>query len=335
MAVHGNFQNAPVHKKLMSPLNPRRRIASILFSLLFFPSLCWLFFASCRRENGSSAPPQGSKLAQPAGQKIARRVVTLTPSLTELVWALGAGERVIAVSDYCDYPEAAKLRPRVGSFLSPAIERILALQPDLVLLDGVQAEAATMLTQAGARAVAVPMQDLAQVRAAFTTVGEQLGDRQPQAAALLGDLDRQISMVSARVSSLPPRKTMFVVDRQIGSLRGLVAAGPGSYLDELLRLSGGKNVFSDMGPRYAKVAAEAIVERQPEVILDAIHTDPAGAAARKEDWSALKDVAAVRAGRVHILANRMFVTPGPRLGQALREIAELLHPSQNSPPATP
>lgn len=259
-------------------------------------------------------------------------MVTLTPSLTELVFALGAGDRVVAVSDYCDYPEAAKARPHVGSFLSPAIERILSLQPDLVLLDGVQRDAATMLTQAGARAVAVPMQDLAQVRGAFTVVGEQLGDRQPQAAALLADLDRQIAAVSARVSSLPPRKTMFVVDRQIGSLRGLVAAGPGSYLDELMRLAGGQNVFADMGPRYAKVAAETIEERQPDVILDAIHTDPAGAAARREDWSLLGSVAAVKNGRVHILANRMFVTPGPRLGRALQEIAALLHPPQ--PPIT-
>lgn len=254
----------------------------------------------------------------------------MTPSLTELVFALGAGDRVVAVSDYCDYPEAAKARPHVGSFLSPAIERILALQPDLVLLDGVQKDAAAMLTHAGARAVAVPMQDLAQVRAAFTLVGEQLGDRAEQAAALLADLDRQIASVGARVASLPARKTMFVVDRQIGSLRGLVAAGPGSYLDELLRLAGGKNVFADMAPRYAKVAAEAIEERQPEVILDAIHTDPAGAPARRADWAILKGVAAVQTGRVHVLANRMFVTPGPRLGQALQEIAELLHPSAGS-----
>ncbi len=254
----------------------------------------------------------------------------MTPSLTELVFALGAGDRIVAVSDYCDYPEAAKTRPRAGSFLSPAIERILSLQPDLVLLDGVQREAAAMLTQAGAHAVAVPMQDLAQVRAAFTLVGEQLGDRQVQAAALLADLDRQIASVSTRVSSLPPRKALFVVDRQIGSLRGLVAAGPGSYLDELLRLAGGKNVFADMAPRYAKVAAEAIVERQPEVILDAIHTDPAAAPARQADWAGLKDVAAVKNGHVHVLANRLFVTPGPRLGQALREIAELLHPSPAS-----
>lgn len=263
---------------------------------------------------------------QKSGGKVPKRVVTLTPSLTEMVFALGAGDRVVAVSDYCDYPDAVRVLPRVGSFLSPSIERILALRPDLVLLDGVQGEAAAMLSGAGTHAVAVPMQDLAQLRQAFVTVGEQLGDRRAQADALRGTLDRDIATVQARVASLPAPRTMFVVDRQIGSLRGLVVAGPGSYLDELLRLAGGQNVFGDMAPRYAKVAVEAIEERRPEVILDAVHTDAQGAAALRADWGVLPRLPAVQGGRVHVLANRVFVTPGPRLGQALTAIADLLHP---------
>lgn len=327
MVVHGKNALLGSHKKQMSPLLSRRQLPARLLFLLFLPSLVWFSEAGCRRKSPSTASTGGGSLAGSISQKIPRRVVTLTPSLTELVAALGAQDRLVAVSDYCDYPEAVKALPRVGSFLSPAIERILSLQPDLVLLDGVQGDAAAMLKQAGTHAVAVPMQDLAQVRAAFTRVGEQLGDRQARASELVADLDRQIAAVSARVASQAKRKTLFVVDRQIGSLRGLVVAGPGSYLDELVRLAGGQNVFADMGPRYAKVATEAIEERQPEVILDAVHTDPAGAAARRADWNELRAVAAVRDGRVHVLANRMFVTPGPRLGEALRQIADLLHPT--------
>lgn len=331
MVVHGKNALLGSHKKQMSSLISRRKLPYCLFFSLFFPSLFLFAGTSCRRKDADSTHSGGASVAGPINQKIARRVVTLTPSLTELVFALGAGDRLVAVSDYCDYPEAVKALPRVGSFLSPAIERILSLQPDLVLLDGVQADAAAMLTQAGTHAVAVPMQDLAQVRAAFTRVGQQLGDRHAQAAELLAKLDAQIAAVSARTASQPPRKTLFVVDRQIGSLRGLVVAGPGSYLDELVRLAGGRNVFSDMSPRYAKVATEAIEERQPDVILDAVHTDLAGAAARRADWNELGTVTAVRQGRVHILANRMFVTPGPRLGDALRQIADLLHPPPGAP----
>lgn len=326
MVVHGNFQNAKAPKKLMSPLNPRRELALQRFFSFILPSLLLLTLLACRRQEARPGQSGGRAVAESIDQKIARRVITLTPSLTELVFALGAGDRLVGVSDFCDYPEAAKRLPRVGSFLAPAIERILSLQPDLVLLDGVQGDAATMLKQAGTHAVAVPMQDLAQVRASFTTVAAELGDRHAQASALLNDLDRQLAELSSRVSSKPKRKTLFVVDRQIGSLRGLVAAGPNSYIDELLRLAGGQNIFADMAPRYAKVALETIEERQPDVILDAVHTDPAGAAARLADWQELRNIAAVRDGRVHILANRMFVTPGPRLAEALRQLAALLHP---------
>lgn len=330
MVVHGNFQNAKAPKKLMSPLNPRRELALQRVIGFVLPSLLVLTLLACRRQEARPGQSGDRAVAESIDQKIARRVITLTPSLTELVFALGAGDRLVGVSDFCDYPDAAKRLPRVGSFLAPAIERILSLQPDLVLLDGVQGDAATMLKQAGTHAVAVPMQDLAQVRASFTTVAAELGDRHAQARALLTDLDRQLAELSSRVSAKPKRKTLFVVDRQIGSLRGLVAAGPNSYIDELLRLAGGQNIFADMAPRYAKVALETIEERQPDVILDAVHTDPAGAAARLADWQELRSIAAVRDGRVHILANRMFVTPGPRLAEALRQLAALLHP-----PATP
>ena len=332
MVVHGNFQNAKVPKKLMSSLNSRRELALHRFSCFVLPSLLLVFLVACRRQEAGAARSTGRPVAESIDQKIARRIITLTPSLTELVFALGAGDRLVGVSDFCDYPEAAKRIPRVGSFLSPAIERILSLQPDLVLLDGVQADATAMLKQAGTHAVAVPMQDMAQVRAAFTTVAREVGDRQAQATSLLTDLDRQIADISARVSSMPRRKTLFVVDRQIGSLRGLVAAGPKSYIDELLNLAGGQNILADMAPRYAKVALETIEERQPEVILDAVHTDPAGAAARLADWQELRGVAAVRGGQVHVLANRVFVTPGPRLGEALRQLAAMLHPTAKATP---
>jgi iron complex transport system substrate-binding protein len=259
-------------------------------------------------------------------QPVARRVITLTPSLTEIVWALGAGERVVAVSDYCDYPDEARQRPRIGSFLSPNSERILALQPDLVLLDAVQHQVAGVLEQAGVRVVAVPMQDLAQVRQAMVTVGEALGDRRSAGEALRAALDRELGEVQRQTAGQPPKRAMFVVDRQIGGLRGMVVAGPGSYLDELLTLAGGTNVFGDLGTKYGKVAVEAIEERRPEVILDAVHTEQAQAEQLRRDWLPLKEVPAVRNGQVQVLASREFVTPGPRLGQALRRLAAMLHP---------
>lgn len=290
----------------------RRTDRKILPLFLALSTVFLLSQASCRRQ---TAAQNGAP---------ARRVVTLSPSLTEIVWALQAGDRVVGVSDYCDFPPEAKTRPRVGNFLSPSIERILELKPDLVLLDGVQRDIAAALSQAGAQALTVSMQDLAQVRAALLKVGEALGDRQEQARALLAKLDGEIAEVKRQSAGRPPRRTMFVVDRQIGGLRGLVVAGPGSYLDELLRLSGGVNVFSDLSARYAKVAVEAIEERRPDVIFDAVHTEKAGIASLARDWEQLSQVPAVAQHRVYVLGDVEFVTPGPRLGEALRRMAKLL-----------
>ena len=117
---------------------------------------------------------------------------------------------------------------------------------------------------------------------------------------------------------------LFAVDREVGSLRSLVCAGPGTYIDDLIRRAGGENVLADAKLRFFRVAPEEIVARKPTVILDAVHT--ADAARAREDWRALPTVPAVKEGRVYVLDDPAFVTPGPRLGQMLRRLSDLLHP---------
>ena len=150
---------------------PKLARVATCFVLLFSTAIAF-WGSGCRRQSSSSV---GQAQAHPK-VAIAQRVVTLTPSLTEIVFSLGAGDRVVGVSDYCDYPAAAKTRARVGTFLQPSVEKILALEPSLVLLDGVQQDVAAALGHAGARVLAVPMNDLREVRAAITLVGEALGE---------------------------------------------------------------------------------------------------------------------------------------------------------------
>lgn len=309
---------------------------------LIFSTVIAVAGGGCRRQ-ASSSIKGGEPAAQPGpegGAAAPRRVVSLTPSLTEILWTLGAGDRVVGVSDYCDYPPEARTRPRVGTFLQPSVEKILALRPDLILVDGVQKDVAAALQAAGggARVLAIPMNDLAQVRAAITQIGAALGDRRQEAAALLGQLDAELAEVRGLVSrrgSRPRPKVLFVVDRQLGGLRGVVAAGPGTYLDELVQLAGGSNVFADLPVRYGKVAIEAIEERQPEVILDAVHSDAGSAASVRADWLALRNVPAVQKGRIYVLSDREFVTPGPRLGKALRQLARLLAEAEETGDGAP
>ena len=306
-------------------------------AILWFFSMVIAISGGCRRHADSSIKG-GENATRPgpaASDRVHRRVVSLTPSLTEIVFALGAGERIVGVSDFCDYPPEVKTRPRVGTFLQPSVEKILALRPDLILVDAVQQDVAAALQAAGggAQVLAIPMNDLEQVRAAILKVGSGLGDRQTEAAALLAQLDRELGEVKrlvGRRGSRPPPKVLFVVDRQLGGLRGVVAAGPGTYLDELVRLAGGANIFADLKVRYAKVAVEAIEERQPEVIFDTVHSDPTQNTRVRADWLALRNVPAVQSGRIYVLADREFVTPGPRLAKALQQLVSLL--GDDAPP---
>lgn len=286
--------------------------------------MVWLFCAcqttSCG-DGGRGGP------GQRAPGHLPTRVVSLTPSLTELVFALGKGDRVVGVSDYCQYPDAARHLPKVGSFLAPAVERVLALRPDLVLLDGVQAETAAALHAAGVPVEAVPMQSLADVRAATVRVARVLGDV-PAGVALVSALDAQLAAVAQKSAGRPRTQAVFVVDRQIGSLRGVIVAGPGSYLDELLRLAGGDNVYADLKARYGKVSRETIELRRPQVILDAVHVAAESATKVATDWNVLVDVPAVDHARVHVLADPAVVTPGPRLGTVVERLYLLLSEGQ-------
>jgi iron complex transport system substrate-binding protein len=251
------------------------------------------------------------------------RIVALTPSLVEIAFELGLGPRVVGVSSFATYPPEAARLPKVGDFLQPSIERIAGLRPDLVLLDAVQVSPAAALRAAGIRSLAVPIESIDDVRRAILAVGEATGAGE-RARRLVRDLDADLTAASVRARGRARPRVLFAVDRELGSLRNLVCAGPGTYLDELVRRAGGENVLADAKPRFLRVAAEEILARRPTVIVDAVHTRDAGRA--REDWNVLATVPAVRTGRVYVLADPAFVTPGPRLGQMLRRLAEMLHP---------
>jgi len=282
---------------------------------------CLLAAPSCR----DRAP--GTVASSPTGRP--GRLVVLTPSLVEIVFALGLGPRVVGVTKFAVYPEEAQRLPQVGDFLQPSVERIVSLRPDLVLLDAVQVATEEALKAAGVRTLALPITSIAEVKRALQAVGDATGvsDR---AAQLVAGLDRELAEASARSAGGPRPRVLFAVDREVGSLRGLVGAGPATYLDELIRRAGGDNVLADAALRFVRVSPEEIVARRPDVILDAGHHVDAARAAR--DWDLLGTVPAVRDGRVFVLDDPAFVSPGPRLGLVLRRLTALLHPAADGGP---
>jgi iron complex transport system substrate-binding protein len=282
----------------------------------------WWFLVGL--SHASATPPQ--------------RIVCLAPSVTEMVFALGGGERVVAVSDYCAGPAAALTLPRVGGFANPNYERILALQPDLVLTIG---EARRLQRFCAARSIpcrALNIERLADVARGLTSLGELLG-RPSEAAARVAQLETGLAAVRARVADRRAIPTLLVVSRSPGTLRGLMTANGDSFLSELLTLAGGRNCFADASRRYFTPSQEAIFAAAPEVILELQPTTdhwvasdsrrPMGNAQRHRllaDWRALPALPAVRNHRLYVLTDQRLLIPGLHLVKTATAFARILHP---------
>jgi iron complex transport system substrate-binding protein len=283
--------------------------------------LVCLAAAGCR-ERAAPAPAD----AQARGP--VRRVVTLTPSATELVAAVGAADLLVGVDRYSTHPERVRDLPKVGDFLHPSFEAIVALAPDLVIADDVQAEVARGLSAAGIRTTTLSMHTIADVHVGLAAVGRAL-DRDAAAQAVQAEIERALASARARAQARQRPRVLGVVDRELGGLGNLVAAGPGSYLDELLAVVGAENALADYRVRYPKLSAEQILRAQPEIILDL--APAALPESGRDDWNRLPELPAVQQGRVHVLQDGIYLAPGPRIGQAIERLSALVHGSEPGP----
>jgi iron complex transport system substrate-binding protein len=266
------------------------------------------------REREAARAAEGVAWLGPKPPPIPRRVVTLAPSLTDTVVALGLSERIVGVTRYDDAPEVAG-RPRVGGFLDPSPEAVVALRPDLVLwaTDGGATRPVERIAALGIPVLALPIVSVADTLAAARIVGDALGDR-AAGERLAARLEAGVERVRARAAGLRPVRVLFVVGHE-----PLVVAGPGSFPDELLRLAGAVNVASGARP-WPVYPLEKAVADAPDVVVDGAVLEP------PEGLRRLAAVPAVARGRVVRLANDDALRPGPRIPAALDELLRALHP---------
>jgi len=247
------------------------------------------------------------------------RIVSLAPSITEMVYALGAGERLVGVCAQCDYPEAVARLPRVGGYLAPSVEATLAERPDLVIAvpSPGNREAVRAIERAGVRVLVVHDRTLADLWASMRSIAGALG--LPAAGEqLVADVTTRLEEVRARVADLPPRRVLMIVGHS-----PLVAVGRGTLQDELLAVAGGVNVASEAGEVWPTLTLEVVVARAPEVIVDAaMGSDQAGHAL----FAGLTTVPAVQHGRVVPLASDTLFRAGPRVPEAAAALARAIHP---------
>jgi iron complex transport system substrate-binding protein len=260
-----------------------------------------------------------------------RRIVSTAPGITEILFALGLGDRVVGVTQYCRYPAEAARLPKIGSWTTPNMETVVALKPDLVIVQRTAVHDSTRFNALKLRTVDVRLHEIADIYATVETIGKAAGVAS-RAAALNERLRADLTEVQNRIRSRPKVPALFVVGRNPGALEGMIAAGPKSYHDELITLAGGRNILADSPVSYVKVLHEELLARKPEVIIDmGEHADASGIAPeqiKKEIalWRRFATVPAVRNGRVHIVANAIYVVPGPRVVECARQLARFLHP---------
>lgn len=257
-----------------------------------------------------------------------KRIVSLVPALTEMLFTLGAGPQVVAVSSYDEFPPEVKSLPKVGALLDPDTERILALRPDLVLTYGSQTDLQTQLTRAGIRVFNYRHAGLAGVFSTLKELGAAVG-RESEGERLARDIRSRLDAIHARIKGRPKARTLLVFERDPASLRGVYVSGGVGFLNDMLDIAGGVNVFADMKRESVQPSIETMLARAPEVILEVRTAGllaPADITQAKQVWGALASVPAVRQGRIQILTGDHLVVPGPRVVQGTEAFARALHP---------
>jgi iron complex transport system substrate-binding protein len=257
------------------------------------------------------------------------RIISLVPSATEVLFAIGAGPRVVAVSSFDHYPPEVDRLARVGALVDPDVERILSLRPDLVVVYASQTDLRAQLDRAGIPVYLYRHGSLADITAGMRALGARLGLAAAADAAALS-VERDLERVRASVSSLPRPRTALVISREPQSLRAISVSGGVGFLHDLLELAGGDNVFGDVTRESTMASTETILARRPEVIIELHYLERAASgeeARTRRAWNQLPGVPAVKNGRVHLLYGGELVVPGPRVVLTARAFADALHPT--------
>ncbi len=254
--------------------------------------------------------------------RIPQRIVALTPSLVETLFALGLGDRVVGVGDYTYWPDAAVRKPHLGGLFNPNLERIVSLHPDLAILGPSERDLAAKLRPLKIDVLVVPNESLADVERSFYTIAVTCN---VQEAGKRLAAEWRAGLAPNPLPG-PPLKVILSVGRSPGRLGEITVAGHGTFLDELLGRLGAVNAFADAPTLYPQIGVEEIVARKPDVVLE-LRSDPLTpeqAAAIVRDWQALPEVPAVRNHAVEVVAGSFVLIPGPRLPQLYRAMREAL-----------
>lgn len=292
----------------------------------------WIAVAALAWALGSDPATARVETREPSStvQQTPHRIVSLVPAVTEMLFAIGAGDAVIGVSNFDHYPPAVESRTRVGALVDPDFERILALRPDLVIVYGTQNDLVARLGRASVPVFNYEHAGLPDITSTIRKLGDRIG-RSADAKREADRIEAGLAEFRRRASGQPRPKTALIFERDAGSLRGMFASAGIGFLHDMLEIAGGADAFGDVQRQSLQLSVEMLLARAPEVILE-LRPDEGWSADRlareREVWKALASVPAIRSNRFYILADQRVLVPGPRVVEGVQLMFEALHPGR-------
>jgi len=279
-----------------------------------------LLSAVCRR-----AAPNHNR---PAGWSRAQRIVCVPPSITEIVFALGCGDRVVGVSDFCEFPPEAKQKEKVGGFFNPNFERLISLHPDLVLTIGRSEKVTRFCRQENIAHLTLRIETLTDLHQNISLLGRKLACPE-QARLLWFDIERDLERIKVKTVAREKPRVFFSVYRTVGSMSGLTTIGGNTFLSEIIHIAGGKNIFADIETTYPTISKETLLKLQPEIIIEPISREFISdeyIKQRRSDWNVFGSLPAVKNHRIYFPPLEGLLIAGPRIGITAQTLAKMIHP---------
>lgn len=278
-----------------------------LVTLLAFPVTGW---AGTR----DTTPPQ--------------RIVSLSPGITEILFAIGAGDRVVGVTDFCNYPEKAKSLPKVGGLLNPSYETLITLRPDLIIHQPNKHKIKNFVDKLSIRNLPISMLSFDEIFSSIKAIGIAVHS-EVEADRLIQSMRKKIDFHKKRLAGVSQKSVLLILGISNDTMRELYGVGPKTFLGEMLALAGGKNILSGTQAQYPKVSKEFIIHESPEVIIEIGRTDiltEKSSVKRRKGWQKFSTIRAVKNNDIHIIGADYILIPGPRLVNILPHFVKAIHP---------
>ena len=259
-----------------------------------------------------------------------QRIISLAPSITETLFAVNAGDKVVAVTDYCQYPAQVKNLPKVGGYLDPNLEQIIRLKADMVILLERQHALKKQLQQLGIATLSIDNSSLAGIRRSIIDIATAVGQA-AKSEKLISDFDSRLNAIQQKVESQPKPKVLIAIAHSSNThyLDKVYIAGQQDFYNDLLPFIGAINVYQGTQLRVPALSTEGLLRLNPEVIID-IFPDAEvyspDITALRQQWQRLDKIHAIQNNQLHIIQADYAVIPGPRIIQLAEQLAQILHP---------